>query len=57
MLEGITSTQVYIAIIVNGVCTGIGVAIGTYLANRFIIKKMERISNTLKKLKKNKLNK
>jgi hypothetical protein len=38
----------YVQIAMNGLFTGIGVAIGTYLANKHFIEKMEKGINNIK---------
>lgn len=38
--------------ILNAVFTGAGCAIGTYLSNQFVIKKMEKIDKHIKSLRK-----
>jgi hypothetical protein len=52
-LENISAMQVYIALAINGIFTGLGVAIGTYLAQKYFIERpkkfAERIRNRFKK--------
>lgn len=40
--------NVYIAIIINGIFTGLGVALGTYFANNHIVKKTELLIKKIK---------
>lgn len=44
----ISTTSLLIGLILNGIGTGIGVAIGTWIANRHIIHTMEKIGGQLK---------
>lgn len=44
----ITSTNLLLGLAINGIFTGIGVAIGTYLAQNHIIKKAEQLGGKLK---------
>jgi hypothetical protein len=46
--------NVYIVIIINGIFTGLGVALGTYFANNHIVKKMELLFKKIKKKLRNK---
>lgn len=41
--------NLYIAMAISGIFTGSGVAIGTYLSNRYIIKHFEKIEERLLK--------
>ena len=46
----LTSLDLYLAVIVNGILTGLGVAIGTYIAQKYSIKKFEKLLGRIKKL-------
>jgi uncharacterized protein YneF (UPF0154 family) len=39
----------WLAIIINGLFTGLGTALGNYLANKHLIKKIEHIEEKIKK--------
>lgn len=54
-LENLSALEVYIALAINGIFTGIGVAIGTYIAQRHVIDNSRRIVDKLRKIKKRKL--
>jgi len=41
--------NIYWVMIINGICTGLGVSLGTYIANKHIIKNLKRIKNKIKK--------
>ena len=44
----ITNADVYFGIIINAICTGIGVAIGTTIAQKHIIKKVGKIARKMR---------
>jgi uncharacterized protein YneF (UPF0154 family) len=44
----ISTSSLLIGLILNGIGTGIGVAIGTYIANKHIINTIEKIGGQLK---------
>ena len=46
----LTSLDLYLAVIVNGILTGLGVAIGTYIAQKYSIQKFEKLLGRIKKL-------
>lgn len=50
-LENLSALDVYIALALNGIFTGLGVAIGTYIAQRHIIDSSKKIADKLKELK------
>jgi len=52
-LLGISKIDVYLLIIVNGIFTGLGVSIGSYLANTHFIGGMQKLH---KKVKRSKVN-
>lgn len=43
----ITSTNLLLGLAINGIFTGIGVAIGTWIANRHIITRAEKLGGKL----------
>jgi len=55
-LENLSALDVYIALALNGIFTGIGVAIGTYIAQRHIIDSSKKIADKLKEIKTKKQN-
>ena len=44
----ISSTNLLLGLAINGIFTGIGVAIGTWVANRHIITRAEKLGGKLK---------
>jgi len=48
VLENLSAFQVYVALAINGIFTGIGVALGTYIAQNHIIESSKRISKKIK---------
>ena len=46
---GIGSFQLYIGMVISGLFTGIGVAFGTYLVNKYFVKKTEKIMKNLER--------
>lgn len=55
VLENLSAMDVYVALAFNGIFTGIGVAIGTYIAQRHMIDKSQQLLDKLKnKIKKRK---
>ena len=46
----LTSFDLYFAVIINGILTWIGVAIGTYIAQKYSIQKFEKLLGRIKKL-------
>ena len=48
--SGLTSLDLYFAVVINGILTGLGVAIGTYIAQKYPIKRAERLFEKIKKL-------
>jgi uncharacterized protein YneF (UPF0154 family) len=42
--------NLYIAMAISGIFTGAGVAIGTYISNRYVIKHIEMIEKKIKKI-------
>ena len=48
VLSDFTNWQVYIALVINAVFTGIGVAVGTSLAQTHIIEKMKKLKTKIK---------
>ena len=52
MIESISKIDVYIGLAINGAATGLGSAIGAYLANKHIIEKSQAIINKLRGVEK-----
>ncbi len=52
-LENLSAFDVYFALAINGIFTGIGVGIGTYIAQRHVIDNSKKIIDKLKKKIKN----
>ena len=50
-LGNLSSFNVYLALALNGIFTGLGVAIGSYLANKHIIERGQKIVKKIKKIK------
>jgi hypothetical protein len=48
MLENLSALDVYFVLAINGIFTGIGVAVGTYIAQRHIIDKSQKIADKIK---------
>jgi hypothetical protein len=46
--ENLSAMQVYIALAINGIFTGLGVAIGTYIAQNHIIESSKKLSSKIK---------
>ena len=46
----LTSLDLYLAVVINGILTGLGVAIGTYIAQKYSIQRMDRLFKRIKKL-------
>ena len=50
MFVDINSYQIYIGLIINGIFTGAGVTLGTWVANQKVIKMIEKLTTTEKKI-------
>ncbi len=48
-MAAITPFQLYVGMIISGVLSGIGVATGMYLANKYLLKNTERMVQRLEK--------
>ena len=48
MIESISKLDVYLALAINGIATGMGSAIGTYLANKHVIEGSKSILNRVR---------
>lgn len=44
---GISPLSLYIGMAISGIFTGIGVAVGTYIANKYILEKTKKIAKAL----------
>ncbi|MDD3284268.1 MAG: hypothetical protein PHZ07_01605 [Patescibacteria group bacterium] len=44
---GISPLSLYIGMAISGIFTGIGVALGTYIANKYILEKTKKIAKAL----------
>ena len=48
MIEQLSKFDIYIALAFNGLATGLGSAVGTYLANKHLIEGSKKILNKVK---------
>lgn len=49
VLEQLSKVDIYIGLMLNGLFTGLGAAIGTYLANHHIIDKSKSMLNRIRR--------
>ena len=49
MTDYITTFQLYFGMIIAGLFTGLGSALGNYLANKHILESLSKIKNAIKK--------
>jgi hypothetical protein len=52
MLEDLSTFDVYIGLAINGVFTGLGSALGSYIATKHILERMEKLSKRIRRKKK-----
>ncbi len=52
VIESITKVDVLIGLAINGIFTGVGTAIGSYLATKHVTERLERAVNKLKEISK-----
>jgi len=45
MIENISNTEIYIGLAISGLFTGIGVTLGTYIANKHLIDSLSKLKN------------
>jgi len=49
MIESLTKTDVLVGLAINGIFTGLGTAIGSYLANKQVIERLAKIKKKISK--------
>jgi hypothetical protein len=52
MLEDLSAFDVYIGLAINGAFTGLGSALGGYIATRHIVERIDKLSKKIKEKKK-----